>query len=180
MRSKLSYANVMATLAMFIALGGSSYAAITITGKNVKNGSLTGADIKNNSLAGADVRRETLKSNDVKNGSLRALDFRSGELTQGSKGDKGDKGDKGETGTVDTSNFYDKSQSDGRYLRDGREGRRRGQARREGLDGLRLGGEDRAGGLRPLLREQRVRGEHHSERERRRGALRAGRRLRRR
>jgi hypothetical protein len=52
MRSKLSYANVMATIAVFIALGGSSYAAIIITGKNVKNGSLTGADIKDNSLGG--------------------------------------------------------------------------------------------------------------------------------
>ncbi len=106
MRSRLSYANVMATLAMFIALGGSSYAAITITGKNVKNSSLTGADIKNSSLAGADV----------KNGSLRAQDFRTGDLPQGPKGDKGDTGAKGETGTVDTSNVYDKSQSDARYL----------------------------------------------------------------
>jgi hypothetical protein len=113
MRSRLSYANVMATIAVFIALGGTSYAAITITGKNVKNGSLTGVDIKNNSLAGADVRRETLKSDDVRNGSLLARDFKSGELPQGPKGDKGDKGD---TGTVDTSNFYEKSQSDARYL----------------------------------------------------------------
>ena len=35
----------------------------------------------------------------------------------GPAGPKGDKGDKGDTGTVDTSNFYDKSTSDGRYLR---------------------------------------------------------------
>ena len=31
LRSHLSYANVMATVAVFIALGGTSYAAITIT-----------------------------------------------------------------------------------------------------------------------------------------------------
>lgn len=37
MRLKLSYANVMATIAMFVALGGTSYAAIRITGANVKN-----------------------------------------------------------------------------------------------------------------------------------------------
>jgi hypothetical protein len=32
LRARLTYANVVATLALFIALGGSSYAAITITG----------------------------------------------------------------------------------------------------------------------------------------------------
>ena len=45
-RGKLSYANVVATLALFIALGGTSYAALTITGNNVKNVSLTGRDVK--------------------------------------------------------------------------------------------------------------------------------------
>ena len=37
LRSRLNYANVVATLALFVALGGSSYAAISISGKNVKN-----------------------------------------------------------------------------------------------------------------------------------------------
>jgi hypothetical protein len=32
---KLTYANVTATLALFIALGGSSYAAVKLTGKDV-------------------------------------------------------------------------------------------------------------------------------------------------
>ena len=36
-RKRLTYANVMATLAVFIALGGSSYAALTITGRDVVN-----------------------------------------------------------------------------------------------------------------------------------------------
>ena len=53
----------MATITVFIALGGSSYAAITVTGRNVKDGSslLTGADIKNGSLGGADIRSEAIK-----------------------------------------------------------------------------------------------------------------------
>jgi hypothetical protein len=59
-RSKLTYANVMATMAMFVALGGSSYAAIMITGKNVKNGSLTGKDIKRNSIGGKAVKESRL------------------------------------------------------------------------------------------------------------------------
>ncbi len=50
MRRHLSYANVMATLGVFIALGGTSYAAVKITGKQVKNRSLTGQDIKKRSV----------------------------------------------------------------------------------------------------------------------------------
>ncbi len=55
MRKHLTYANIMATVAVFIALGGSSYAAFTITGRDVRNGSLTGKDLKRNSVGGARV-----------------------------------------------------------------------------------------------------------------------------
>ena len=41
----MSYANVVATVVIFIALGGSSYAVMRVTGKNVVDNSLTGADI---------------------------------------------------------------------------------------------------------------------------------------
>jgi hypothetical protein len=44
---RLSYANLMATIAVFIALGGSSYAVLRVTGRNVPKDALTGADIKN-------------------------------------------------------------------------------------------------------------------------------------
>jgi hypothetical protein len=92
MRQRLSYANVMATVAVFIALGGSSYAAIKITGKNVKDGTLTSADIKNNSLIGSDVRAGAVKSDDIRNGSLLAQDFKPGQLPAGAQGAKGDTG----------------------------------------------------------------------------------------
>ena len=125
MRQRLSYANVMASVAVFIALGGSSYAAITITGKNVQDGTLTGADVKDNSLRGADIRANAVNSDDVRNGSLLARDFHAGQLPAGAQGPKGDtgpagpQGPKGDTGTVDTSNFYDKAQSDARFLATG-------------------------------------------------------------
>jgi len=54
MRPRLSYANVLATIAVFIALGGTSY-AVTVTGDDVPNGSLTGKDIAKNSLQDADI-----------------------------------------------------------------------------------------------------------------------------
>ena len=37
LRGRLSYANVMSTIAVFVALGGTTYAAATITGSDVKN-----------------------------------------------------------------------------------------------------------------------------------------------
>ena len=66
-----SYANVLATAALFVALGGSSYAAVEITGKDVRDGSLTGADIGNNSLTSADIKNESLLAADFKPGQLR-------------------------------------------------------------------------------------------------------------
>jgi hypothetical protein len=84
MRRALSYANVMATLAVFVALGGTGYAAITITGKDVRDNSLTGADVRRNSLGSSDVRNNSLKSADVQNGSLQAKDFAAGEAPAGS------------------------------------------------------------------------------------------------
>jgi hypothetical protein len=59
-RPQLTYANVMSTLAVFIALGGSSYAAVTISGSNIKHRSIPGAKIKRNALTGAEIRESRL------------------------------------------------------------------------------------------------------------------------
>jgi hypothetical protein len=77
-RARLTYANVMATIALFVALGGSSYAAIKVTGKNVKDNSLTTADIKNKSL----LRK----------------DFKGGQLPAGAQGAPGKAGAQGRPG----------------------------------------------------------------------------------
>ena len=79
-------------------LGGSSYAAIKVTGKNVKDSSLTGKDLKNNSVTGADVKG--LGTGDVTDGALLGSDFKSGQLPAGAQGAKGDKGDAGTAGTA--------------------------------------------------------------------------------
>jgi hypothetical protein len=85
LRRRLTFANVVSVIALFVALGGSSYAAIKVTGKNVKNSSLTGADIKNSSLT----------SSDVKNRSLLARDFKAGQLPAGPRGADGQNGTNG-------------------------------------------------------------------------------------
>jgi hypothetical protein len=56
----LTYANVMATLAVFIALGGSSYAAFTISGRNIEKRSIAGTKLKRNTLTGREIRESRL------------------------------------------------------------------------------------------------------------------------
>ena len=60
LRRNLTYANAMATLAVFIALGGSSYAAITLTGRDIKDRSLTNRDLKHNTLGGSRIKESRL------------------------------------------------------------------------------------------------------------------------
>ena len=59
-RPQLSYANVMSTLAVFIALGGSSYAAVTLSGSNIKHRSIPGTKLKRNTVTGAEIRESRL------------------------------------------------------------------------------------------------------------------------
>jgi hypothetical protein len=59
-RPQLTYANVMSTLAVFIALGGSSYAAVTLNGSSIKHRSIPGAKLKRNTLTGAEIRESRL------------------------------------------------------------------------------------------------------------------------
>jgi hypothetical protein len=86
---RISYANVTSTLALCFALAGTSYAAVTITGKDVKNGTLSGKDLKKNALT----------TREVKSRSLLAADFKAGELPKaGATGPQGPQGPVGPQG----------------------------------------------------------------------------------
>jgi len=61
-RFRLSYANVIASIALFIALTGTTYAASKITGKQIKNNTITSADIKNRTIRGNDLAKGLLTS----------------------------------------------------------------------------------------------------------------------
>lgn len=91
-RARLNYANVMSTLAVFIALGGVSYAAVKLPRNSVGS-----AQIKKNAVTGSKVRNSSLTGADIKNRSLTAADFRGTLL--GAQGPAGPKGDPGATGT---------------------------------------------------------------------------------
>jgi hypothetical protein len=70
-------------LALFVALGGSGYAAVKINGADIRNGTVTGKKLKNRTLG-------------IKKLSEAAVDSLKGQ--QGAKGDKGDIGPPGNTG----------------------------------------------------------------------------------
>jgi hypothetical protein len=60
LRRHLTYANVMATVAVFIALSGSSYAALSLTGRDIKDRSLTQRDLKRNTLGASRIKEARL------------------------------------------------------------------------------------------------------------------------
>jgi len=68
-----SYANVTATAALVIALGGTSYAAAMISGADIKNNTVTSADIKNNTVKSKDVADKSLAIKDFKASTKAAL-----------------------------------------------------------------------------------------------------------
>lgn len=64
-RQRLTYANVMATIAVFIALGGASYAAIrlpknSVGPKQIRKNAITTAKIKDGAVTGAKVQTASL------------------------------------------------------------------------------------------------------------------------
>jgi hypothetical protein len=69
-RKHLSYSNVTATAALFIALGGTSYAVIRIDSRDVVNNSLRSTDVRNNSLRSRDIRDRTLRARDLRRNAL--------------------------------------------------------------------------------------------------------------
>lgn len=60
LRARVTYANVVATLALFIALGGTSYAVTKISGSQIKAHTLTGRNIRANSITGHQVKERSL------------------------------------------------------------------------------------------------------------------------
>ena len=88
-------ANVIAYAALFVALGGTSYAAASLPKNSVGS-----KQIKAGAVHTSDIASNAVTSAKVKNGSLQTKDFKASELVtlKGPKGDKGDKGDKGAAG----------------------------------------------------------------------------------
>jgi len=72
-REHLTYANVVATLALFGVIGGGgAYAASKITSADIRNGTIRSVDLKNRkAVRGVDVRRNSLTGKQIREQSLR-------------------------------------------------------------------------------------------------------------
>jgi len=82
-KPKLSYANVTATLAVFLSLGGVSYAAV---------------ELPRNSVGTPQLRDGAVDSAKIKDGALQYEDFGFGQVPAGLEGPRGPKGARGATG----------------------------------------------------------------------------------
>jgi hypothetical protein len=85
-RKRLTYANVMSTIAVFSLVGGASaFAAV---------------ELAKNSVGTKQIKKNAINSAKVKNGSLLAGDFKAGQLPKGATGPQGPKGDIGPAGPL--------------------------------------------------------------------------------
>jgi len=77
----LSFSNVVACLALFIALGGSVYAAGKISGKQIKPSSLPGNRIKPKTIKANRIKPKSLTGSQVKPNSLTGVQINEKTLT---------------------------------------------------------------------------------------------------
>ncbi len=84
-RRRLTYANIVASLALFLAMGGTGYAALSLPKASV---------------GAKQLKRSAVSSKKVKNGSLLGKDFKAGQLPAGPQGPTGPQGATGEPGSA--------------------------------------------------------------------------------
>jgi hypothetical protein len=116
-RTRFTSAHAIALVALFVALGGTGYAALklpknSVSAKQIKRNAVMSGEIRNGSVRSVDIREgavgeqqvafESLKAAHMMNGSLKAEDFMAGELPAGPQGAKGDTGATGTFGSVTT------------------------------------------------------------------------------
>ena len=103
LRKHLTFANVVSVLALFVALGGASYAAVNLPKNSVGTKQLKGKSVGTKQLKGKAVSSKKLNagavnSAKVRDRSLRAIDFKEGELLAGPTGPAGATGITGTAG----------------------------------------------------------------------------------
>jgi hypothetical protein len=84
MRSRMTSAHVISLIALFVALGGTGYAAVKLP---------------KNSVGAAQIKTGGVGSSEVKNGSLKKADFKNSDLPAGPQGPQGPAGTNGTNGT---------------------------------------------------------------------------------
>jgi hypothetical protein len=102
--------NLVAYVALFVALGGSSYAAVRLTPGSVRTSALAEGAVTHGKLDA-----NSITSRNVLNGSLTRRDFKRGALAPGGAGSpgQGEKGDTGATGPAGGAHIGSKARSSG-------------------------------------------------------------------
>ena len=81
LRRHLTYANVMATIAVFVALGGSSYALVRVGSADIVDESVKSRDLRDRGIAERDVRTNTLGARSIREAKLKRV--RSARVAEG-------------------------------------------------------------------------------------------------
>ncbi|HEX7243968.1 MAG TPA: hypothetical protein VF245_00195 [Solirubrobacterales bacterium] len=104
-RKRLTYSNVMSSLAVFLVLGGASaYAAKKIGSNELKSNSVTTAKIKKNAVTSAKIKSNAITTAKIKNGAVTTEKIKNGAVT-------GDKVNLSTLGTVPSANSANVSNS---------------------------------------------------------------------
>ena len=102
-KSGMTFSNTIALVALFVALGGTGYAAVTLPknsvgGAQIKKAAVTGSDIKNRAVTAQKIRNNAISGAKVKNGTLTVLDLKPGTIPTGGAGTAGPQGPQGPQG----------------------------------------------------------------------------------
>jgi len=92
LRAGITYANAMSTIAVFIALGGTTYAAVTLPRNSVGS-----AQIRAKAVGASEIRSGAVRSSELKNGSVTLNDMSASARTslRGAQGPAGPAGPAG-------------------------------------------------------------------------------------
>lgn len=105
-RGHLSYANVVASLALFLALGGGAYAAATLPRNSVGP-----AQLRTNSVGASEIRSRAVRSSEIANGSIQLTDLSASARAQ-LRGNQGLAGAPGPAGPAGPSGVGDRAAID--------------------------------------------------------------------
>jgi hypothetical protein len=101
-RPHLTYANVVATIALFASLGGGAYAAglgkDSVKSKQIAKNAVGASEIRRGAVGKSEVKIGAVDSARVANGTLLTEDFAAGQLLRGPEGPQGPPGGTGPTG----------------------------------------------------------------------------------
>jgi hypothetical protein len=89
-RARLSFANVVSIMALFVALGGTAWA--------ISANTVGSKQLKPNAVRNSDIAANAVTSPKVADGSLQSTDFAAGQLPAGAQGPAGDRGATGPAG----------------------------------------------------------------------------------